>query len=225
VEKVTLEQNIPDRNQVKILRETLFEWFKYNQRLYPWRETTDPLKVLIAEIMLRRTKADQVRTVYGRLFAEYPEINTIVDNDDENLKNIFSSLGLKWRIPALLQVIKVISEKYKGKVPETREELKKLPGVGDYVAGAVLSIAYGKREWIVDNNIVRLFRRYFEIQTSKEGRRDRNVIKIAKAYVSCKDPRRANLAILDFSALICKPGKPLCNICPLKDKCRFYKDL
>jgi A/G-specific adenine glycosylase len=220
MKQTPLQQNIPDKKQIRILRDKLLKWFKSNQRTYPWRETIDPLKVLIAEMMLRRTKADQVRDVYERLLTEYPDITAIVDADGRRLKNILSSLGLKWRIPAFVQVVRETSEKYGGKVPETREELKKLPGVGDYVAGAVLSIAYGKKEWIVDSNIVRLFRRYFGIKTSKEGRRDRHVIEIARMYASCKTPREANLAILDFSALVCKPFRPLCHTCPLREKCK-----
>jgi DNA (cytosine-5)-methyltransferase 1 len=222
---ITAKYSGLDKKQIRILRDKLLKWFKSNQRTYPWRETTDPLKVLIAEMMLRRTKADQVRAVYERLLTEYPDITAMVDADGRRLRNILFSLGLKWRIPAFVQVVRETSEKYGGKVPETREELKKLPGVGDYVAGAVLSIAYGKKEWIVDSNIVRLFRRYFGIKTSKEGRRDRHVIEIARMYASCKTPREANLAILDFSALVCKPFRPLCHTCPLREKCKFYLNI
>ncbi len=220
--RTSSQQNIPDKNRIRILRDKLTRWFKLNQRKYPWRETTDPLRVLIAEMMLRRTKAEQVKEVYKHLITEYPDIKTIANADVEKLENIFSHLGLNWRIPTFRQVVRETCERYEGKIPETREELKKLSGVGDYVAGAVLSIAYGKKEWIVDCNIVRLFKRYFGIKTSKDGRRDKHVILIAKMYASCERPREANLAILDFSALICKPRRPLCHICPLSENCKFY---
>jgi len=110
-------------------------------------------------------------------------------------------------------------EKYECKVPEIREELITLTGVGEYVAGAVLSVAYCKKEWIVDSDIVRLFRRYFGVYTSKEGRRDRHIIEMAKVYVSGIDPRKANLAILDFTALVCTPRNPECVKCPLEKRC------
>jgi len=84
-----------------------------------------------------------------------------------------------------------------------------------------LSIAYGKKEWLVDSNIVRIFNRYFGIETSKEGRRDKHVIKIAKIYASGRDPGRATMGILDITALVCKPGKPYCEKCPLIDRCHY----
>ena len=91
--------------------------------------------------------------------------------------------------------------------------MKKLPGVGDYVAGAILSIAYLQKEWVVDSNIVRMFKRYFGIQTSEEGRRDKHIIELSKKYVSCKNPLDANLAILDFAALICATRNPRHDVC------------
>ncbi len=105
--------------------------------------------------------------------------------------------------------------------PASRKELTSLPGVGEYVAGAVLSIAYGRNEWLVDSNIVRIFKRYFGVNTSKEGRRDKHIIEIAKIYASGIDPGRATMGILDITALICRPGKPLCVNCPLIAGCHY----
>ena len=147
-------------------------------------------------------------------------VRAIAEAESEKLEKILYHLGLRWRIPAFARAAREIQETHQGQVPETREELTKLPGVGDYVAGAVLSIAYGKKEWIVDSNIVRLFRRYFGTKTSKEGRRDRHVIEMARIYVSAEDPRTANLAILDFAALVCTPRKPNCEGCILKEGCK-----
>ncbi|GAH84120.1 unnamed protein product, partial [marine sediment metagenome] len=112
-------------------------------------------------MMLRRTKADQVKMVYNQLFTEYPDIETMAKAENEKLEQILYPLGLKWRTSAFSLVVREVKEKYQYRIPETREELTALPGVGEYVAGALLSIAYGKKEWIVDSNIVRLFKRYF----------------------------------------------------------------
>ncbi|MGD0954391.1 MAG: DNA glycosylase [Methanotrichaceae archaeon] len=196
-------------------------WFDEHGRAFPWRETDNPFKLLVAEMMLRRTKADQVKLVYDRLFQRYPDVDAIAEAPIEDLENILYPLGLRWRTPAFQLIAREIKEKYVAKVPKTREELRTLPGVGEYVAGAVLSIAYGKKEWIVDSNIVRLFKRYFGVETSKEGRRDPSIIGIAKLYASGKDPRTANLAILDFAALICTARNPHHDICPLKNKCKY----
>lgn len=89
----------------------------------------------------------------------------------------------------------------------------------------MLSIAENKKEWIVDSNVVRVFKRYFGIETSKEGRRDKHVIELAKRYVECDNPKDANLALIDFAALVCTPGKPLHEKCPVQEGCRYYDNL
>lgn len=213
---------IPTCQDIRRFKDKIVCWFDKNMRSYPWRETRDPFKVLIAEMMLRRTKADQVKPVYEQLFSEYPDVEAMAEAEEDDIEKILYPLGLKWRTPAFSLVAREVREKYHCKVPETRKELTTLPGVGEYVAGAVLSVAYGKKEWIVDSNIVRVFRRYFGVNTSKEGRRDRHIIEMAKIYSSGRKPRKANLAILDFTALICTPKKPKCSVCPLSDSCHYY---
>jgi len=221
MEKNNVLPKIPSQREISLFRAKLLRWFNRNERKYPWRDTSDPFRILIAEMMLRRTRADQVKPVYEQLFLEYPDVESLADAEVEKIEEILYPLGLRWRTPAFSLVAKEIKEKYGSRVPETRDELRKLPGVGEYVAGAVLSIGYGKKEWMVDSNIVRVFKRYFGIETSREGRRNKHVIEMAKLYVNCKDPRKANLAILDFAALICTSRNPACKKCPLEIECRY----
>jgi A/G-specific adenine glycosylase len=194
-------------------------------RHYPWRTTEDAFKVLIAEMMLRRTKADQVQNVYNELFKKYQSINSLASAADEKLVEILYPLGLHWRTSSFKKVAQAIKDKFNGSVPSQREELVTLPGVGEYVAGAVLSFAFNKKEWIVDANIVRFFKRYYGLKTTKEGRRDKHIIEIAKIYCSSTVPRKANLAILDFTSLICKPNKPNCSMCPISGNCKHSKNI
>jgi A/G-specific adenine glycosylase len=212
---------IPSRKEIAIFRRRIISWYKKNGRFYPWRKEKDPFKVLVAEMMLRRTKADQVVPVYEKFCREFPDVDTLARAKQEAVEKILHPLGLKWRVPAFIMMAREVVEKYHSRIPDNREELISLPGVGDYVAGAVLSIAYGKNEWLVDSNIVRIFKRYFGIKTSKEGRRDKHVIEMAKIYVSGKDPGRATMGILDITALICKPRKPECEKCPLRIHCHY----
>ena len=214
-------RDIPPVEQISIFRRKILDWFYEYGRDFPWRHTDDPFRVLIAEIMLRRTKADQVKPVYSSLFNRYPDVGSLASADDKQLERILYPLGLKWRYPAFKLVAQALKEKYNCMVPETREELTRLPGIGDYVAGAVLTIAYKKPEWMVDSNIVRLFKRYFGLDTTKEGRRDKHIITLAKIYTSGEDPRAVNLAILDFTALICTPRNPKCQCCPVKTDCKY----
>jgi len=214
---------LPSGPDISRLRVQLMRWFNKHGRDYPWRRSGDPFRLLVAEMMLRRTKADQVRKVYSKLFEKYPDSRAIAEAQKEELEKILYPLGLRWRTPAFQLVARDVQKSYSGRVPMTREELRTLPGVGDYVAGAVLSIAYEHKEWMVDSNIVRFFRRYFGIETSKEGRRDKHVIEIAKLYSSGRMPRKANLAILDFTALICAPHNPKHDRCPLRKACQYFQ--
>lgn len=216
---------IPSRKTVAIFRRKILVWFKKNSRVYPWRKEKDPFKILVAEMMLRRTRADQVVSVYEEFFKKFPDLEMLAEARQEDLEKILYSLGLKWRVPAFTMMAREVCEKYHSRIPDNRDELISLPGVGEYVAGAVLSIAYGKNEWVVDSNIVRIFKRYFGIRTTKEGRRDKLVIEIARIYASGRDPGRATMGILDISALICKPGKPDCRNCPLKVRCHYALSL
>lgn len=213
---------IPETEYIAIFRKKIIRWYEKNKRTYPWRTTRNPFRVLIAELMLRRTKADQVRVVYNRLFKEYPDVKSLATASKKKLSKILYPLGLRWRLPSIGLVARKLKNRYQGRVPCTREELKTLPGVGEYIAGAVLSIAYNKREWIIDTNVVRVFKRYFGIKTTKEGRRDRHVIEMAKRYVPMREPRIANLALLDFASLVCMPKNPKCLLCSLSNVCYYY---
>jgi A/G-specific adenine glycosylase len=218
-----ISYNIPSKANIISFRRGISRWFDMHGRTFPWRQNNDPFKVLIAEIMLRRTKAGQVESVFKKLFRKYPDAQSIASANPKEIEGILYHLGLHWRTPTFQKVAQTIVNSYSSKVPQTREELRNLPGVGEYVAGAVLSIAYNKKEWIVDSNVVRVFKRYFGIDTSKEGRRDQHVIEMAKIYVLTGSPRKANLAIIDFAALVCVPGKPKHEECLIRNSCDFYK--
>jgi len=217
-----IDKKIPEKEKIVLLRNKITRWFNKIGRRYPWRETKNPFKILVAEMMLQRTKANQVESVYHRFFSTFSSPEDVAASNMEMLNEVLFSLGLKWRIKKFKEVSDALVNDFDGKVPKTRESILKLPGVGDYVAGIVLSTAFNKKEWIVDSNVVRVFRRYFGIRTSKEGRRDKHVVEIAKEYASCRNPSKANMGILDFAALICTPANPKCRICPLYTRCASF---
>jgi len=207
---------------VRRFREKIISWFEQYGREYPWRKTNDPFLILISEMMLRRTRADQVVPVYERFVKEFPDVESLAGADVGDLDKILSPLGLRWRIPGFGLMAREVQEKYNSTIPDTRKDLLTLPGIGEYVAGAVLSIAFGKNAWLVDSNIVRIFKRFFGVTSSKEGRRDKHIIEIAKVYMSGNDPGKAIMGILDLTSLICKPAKPLCYECILKETCSYF---
>ena len=109
--KAEVQSVIPDKKVIRSFRDKIIRWFDKNARKYPWRETNDPFRVLIAEMMLRRTKADQVKEVHDRLFSEYPDVQALADADGYKIEEILYPLGLKWRVPAFSLIANDIKEK------------------------------------------------------------------------------------------------------------------
>ncbi len=215
----------PDSEKIRFLRSRLLLWFERNARDYPWRRTSDPWRVLIAEMMLQRTKADQVEVVYKDFVRRFSKPSELVLANRQVVRRILLPLGLRWRISKFCLLGKELLSKFNGEVPRCREQLLTLPGVGDYVAGAVLSIAFMKPEWIVDSNVVRIFCRFFGAKVRNEARRDASIIALSKAFSKCRKPREANLALLDFAALICKPVNPGCRTCSIRRRCHYYSGI
>ncbi len=205
----------------KKLSEHLLEWYEKNKRDYLWRKKKDPYKILIAEIMLQRTKADQVLPVYLSFMKEFPVIQKLNEAGEDEIRKYFSRLGLLWRAQLVKDLAKELMNRFKGKVPENRTELLSLPGVGEYIADAVLSFAYRRDVAVVDSNVCRIIGRVFDIKAKGEARRDPKFRKIAQEMLPAGKARKFNLALLDFAALVCIPKNPKCHICPINDLCAY----
>lgn len=214
-------QNIDQEKVIKEVYNKIIRWGEKNIRKYPWRETTDPYRILIAEFMLHRTRADQVKHLYKNFIKKYPDFKSIVDAGPENIKNEFKSLGLFWRADLLYKFSEEILEKYNGEIPENKEELLELPGMGDYIASALLCFGFDLPEPILDTNTVRIIGRIFGLEITDSSRRNKKFEKIMKQLVEQGEPRKFSLSMVDFGALVCKSKKPSCNICPLVKMCRF----
>ena len=204
------------------LRSRLLGWFRRHGRSYPWRELSNPFHVRLAEVLLRRTKAEQVLPVYRALVERYPDAVSLASARPPEIQRLIWSLGLHRRARDLVTMAAQVRDLHGGQVPRTRAELIALPGVSDYVAGAVLSTAFHRNEWIVDTNVVRIFRRFFQLVLGAEGRRDRLIISLAREYARGRSPAKANLALIDHAALVCTSRAPRCLECPLKTRCRYF---
>ena len=203
-------------------RSILLSWQKDNFREFPWRNISDPYSILIAEMMLQRTRADQVTAVYNIFIKEFPTPHQLSSAEQQRIKDVLHPLGLAWRVPNFKSVADVLINNYNGRVPKSRAKLLELPGIGEYIAGAILTCAFNKKEWIVDSNIVRIYKRFYGMKTSKEGRRDKNIRILAKLFAKSTKPRASSYAILDFTALVCKPNNPTCLNCALRRKCYWF---
>lgn len=203
----------------------ILQWWKDNKRDFPWRHSKDPYNVLIAEMLLRKTTAQQVEKIYNIFLEKYPTPQALSNANESELKNLLKPLGMEYRRAELfVKFGKIVSEKYRGSIPASPKELLQLPGVGPYTNNAVLSLSHGKDEAMVDTNTIRVVSRVFDFSSLKaRARNDMKIWKLARSLVPRGKSRDFNLAVLDFASLVCRAGNPKCNICPLADACVFYK--
>jgi len=205
-------------------RRRLRFWFKKNHRNFPWRETTrTPYEVLVAEIMLRQTKADTVARFYPEFLKKYPDFTHLAKADITSLQKIIKPLGL-WRqkAPVFLAIAKSVSGD-NSQLPSTREELESFSHIGQYISSVILTTFHGKAEPFIDVNTARVVDRFFGPRKLVDVRYD-PYLKAVSSFI-VKNPSESlslNWAILDFAALICKAPIPTCSICPMQSRCLFF---
>jgi A/G-specific adenine glycosylase len=199
----------------------LLKWYEKNGRSFPWREKRDPYQVLIAEIMLQRTKANQVVPVYLDFIREFPTIDSLRATSPRKIKRHFLRLGLLWRADRVKQMAKDIVGRFNGKIPSDRDQLLSIPSIGDYMADAVLAFAFGKDVAVVDSNVCRVVGRVFGIDRKKEARRRPAFREIPDRLLPKGKAREFNWAIIDLASIVCLPKTPLCSRCPLSRICDF----
>ncbi|MBX3082935.1 MAG: DNA glycosylase [Anaerolineae bacterium] len=201
------------RSQIRYFRQRLLLWGAINYRNFPWRNLTNQWHSLVVELMLQRTKAEQVEPVFSEFVQKYPTPADYIANPSD----VFEHLGLPQRnllIKALAK--RLVAEQ----IPHDRDKLLDLPGVGDYIASAFRTFHIGKYDRIIDSNVVRLYGRFFGFETNGETRRKKWFIELADKLTPKKKHREYNYALLDFTAKICTPN-PQCNECVLQKKCKY----
>ncbi len=199
-------------------RRRLYSWWKSHKRNFPWRSERDPYRVLVAEILLRRTQANQVEPVYVRFIKKFPKASSVFRAKPLQIRRLLRSLGLQWRTENVIQLFREI-EKAGGLVPLDNNRLRLLPGVGDYVASAVRCFAAGEAVPVIDTNTARVVSRFFGIRSRGELRRDRHVREVLQHLVDKGQPREFNWALIDLAAGVCTARIPHCTNCPLSPEC------
>jgi DNA (cytosine-5)-methyltransferase 1 len=199
-------------------RELLLRWQLTSGRAYPWRSGVDPWRVLMAEICLRRTRADQVVPVFQALCCIAPNPAAMVEHDHQ-VAEAMRSLGLRWRADNMQAIARALISQHGGRVPDSLEELLALPGVGDYVAQAVLVFGFGRTGVVIDTNTRRIASRMRE----RHGTRPWQMRLDLHQMAGRDGPDAAfNYALLDLGALVCRARRPLCNECPVRRHCATY---
>ncbi|MBO5587502.1 MAG: A/G-specific adenine glycosylase [Acidaminococcaceae bacterium] len=200
----------------------LMQWYDKNKRELPWRTESprDPYKVWVSEIMLQQTRVEAVKSYYTNWMEHFPDIPSLAAAEEEEAVRQWQGLGYYSRVRNLHTAVREVMENYGGHVPETREEISKLKGIGDYTAGAILSMAYGKRETAVDGNVLRVFARIYNIEENiLSAKVKKEITELVKARQDAERPGDFNEALMDLGATVCIPGQPRCEVCPLAAVC------
>jgi len=204
--------------------ENLLKWYSDNKRKLPWRQTTDPYKIWISEIMLQQTRVNTVIPYYYRFLKEFPTIYDLSKADRQRVLKLWEGLGYYSRARNLQDAARKVVNVYNGKIPDNIHELKKLKGIGPYTAAAIMSIAFQKPHAVVDGNVLRVFSRYFGISDDIKNRETKNEIQhLAEIIIPQSNAGDFNQAVMELGATVCHPSYPECTHCPLSDTCIAFK--
>jgi len=204
--------------------EKVVKWYERNKRDLPWRETRDPYKIWLSEIILQQTRVSQGMPYYLRFIEKFPTVAALASASEQDVLRLWQGLGYYTRARNLHKCAKKVVTDYKSVFPDSFDELKKLPGIGDYTAAAIASIAYHEPVAVVDGNVFRVLSRVFGIETeinSPKGKKD--FTELANELISKKHPEKHNQAMMEFGALYCTPKNPSCTDCVFSSQCFAFK--
>ena len=208
------------------LSKKILIWYDKNKRDLPWRKSKNdlnPYQTWISEIMLQQTTVEAVIPYFHKFISKWPTIKKLSESNIEDIMDAWSGLGYYSRAKNIHKTAKIVNKEYNDKIPDNYEELIKLPGIGPYTAGAILTIAYDKKASVIDSNIERIILRIQGIKKPKDKVK-KELIKISEEL--CPDSRSGDYvqAMMDLGSAICKPNNPKCNLCPIKKFCYSYKN-
>ncbi len=216
----------------ELLHNALIEWYEMNHRILPWRETEDPYKIWISEIILQQTRVVQGMEYYHRLVTRFPDIQSLADAQEDEVLLYWQGLGYYSRARNMYkaaqlmkdheifhQAMRLLGDKARGE--EIFAALKSMPGVGDYTAGAIASFAFNLPYPALDGNVYRVLSRLYDCEIAFDTTQGKKHFRmLAEELLDRGRPRLFNSAIMELGALVCLPTKPTCNECPLYTWCK-----
>ena len=190
----------------------------------PWRDCGDPYKVWLSEIMLQQTRVDQATPYFNRFVELFPTVYDLAKASQQDVLKAWEGLGYYSRARNLHYASKQIAHDLDGKMPDSREEILKIKGIGPYTAAAILSIVYNKPYAVVDGNVIRVLTRHAGIRDDVRSQKVKDDIqRIADEYISHESPGDFNQAIMELGATVCTPHNPKCEECPIQNDCIAYQ--
>lgn len=200
----------------------LLRWYARHHRDLPWRRTRDPYRILVSEIMLQQTQVERVLPKYREFLRRYPSLEALARAPVREVREAWYPLGYNTRPVRLRTIARTVVRAYAGRLPDTREELLRLKGIGPYTAGALLTFAFGKPSPILDTNVRRVLRRVFFRDRAAP---DRVLWTLAGELLPPRDGYNFNQALMDFGATACTARAPRCADCPMRGICLAYPRL
>jgi len=212
----------PAKFSLPDFRRQILDWFRANARDLPWRHTREPYPIWVSEIMLQQTRVGAVREHYTRFMERFPSIVSLALAPEDEVLAAWSGLGYYRRARLLHGAARFIVREHQGCLPRTADELHKLPGIGDYTAAAIASIAFDEPVAVVDGNVQRVIQRLFALSEAADSPSDSespSIREYAQALLARRRPGDFNQAMMELGATVCLPKKPLCLSCPVERHC------
>lgn len=207
-------------NDIQSFRKALLDWYRLHRRNLPWRSSNDPYAIWISEVMLQQTRVDTVIPYYLSFMERYPDIKSLADAEPEALLKSWEGLGYYKRLQNLQKCARLLVAKGETGLPEEFSALRQLPGIGDYIAAALASIAFGRPAAVVDGNVKRVLARLFcDPFPVNHSKAHSHYQPYADSLLCREYPGDANQALMELGATLCSPGNPDCGACPVAFLC------
>lgn len=197
----------------------LLDWYEAHRRRLPWRETSDPYRIWVAEVMLQQTRTEKVKAYYERFLEAFPTVKDLARAPLDRVLKMWEGLGYYARARNLRRAAELIVKRHGAQIPDNRAELLELPGIGSYTAGAILSIAYNREEPVLDGNVRRVLSRVLLVEEDPR-RAEGKLQRAMKALIPSGRARGFNQAMMELGATVCLPRSPRCDACPVGAFCR-----
>lgn len=213
----------PPALEIENFQSAILQWYRVNKRDLPWRKTNDAYKIWICEIMCQQTGVSTVIPYYERFLKKFPSIKALAQSKEQDVLKLWEGLGYYSRARNLRSAAQIIKNEFDGEFPKSEDLIKKLPGIGEYTSGAILSIAFRKPAAALDGNLIRIYARYFGFQKEVNiPRHLKELWSLAREMVPKEKRHTREFAegMMDLGAMVCRPKNPACLLCPLRKKCQ-----
>lgn len=214
------------RGKAALFRNALLRWYDVNARDFPWRRRGVSIyKLVLAEVLLQRTRAETVAVFFDRFVTRFPTWQSIANASEQELGQLLKPIGLWRRRAASLRRLAGEMVTRRGEFPRRRSQVESLPGVGQYIANSILLFSAGRPEPLLDVNMARVLERYFGPRKLVDIRYDPYLQELSRSVVRGRRSRDINWAILDLAAIVCRVKRPRCAVCPLRAACKYRRSV